>query len=137
MIDHTDNNALNDDMSNLRWSCKALNALNTCDRFRGWSIDNSANPARKFKASVRWLVKAHTLGRFETSEEAGKCYHACKDWLQIAYRKHEYKDKHLVAVWRLIQKMNACKVGTVSSKTDAALRRFEHSMTQLSNYLGL
>ena len=72
LIDHTDNNSLNDHVDNLRWSNKALNALNTSGRFRGWSFDNSRK--NRYKSSVKWLGRGHTIGRFATAEEATEKY---------------------------------------------------------------
>ena len=137
LIDHTDNNSLNDHVSNLRWSNKALNALNTSGRYRGWSFDNSGNRKNNYKASVKWLGKGFTLGRYATAEEATEKYRECKDWVQKAYREHKYVDRHLVVVWRLFQQLKAYEVGADPAVADRQSKQFERSMTQLARYLSI
>jgi hypothetical protein len=98
VIDHIDNNPLNDYIKNLRWSCKSLNALNTDDdQSKGWTLSPRPN---RYKAHIKWMGKVTSLGRYKTKEEATQVYKEIKAWLQIAYRKHEYQDKCLVWAWR-------------------------------------
>ena len=106
-IDHVDNNPLNNNVSNLRWSNHHLNGLNT-ELSKGWTL----NPGRthKFKAHLNWMGCVHTLGRFHTAEEAAACYQECKAWIQVAYREHKYVDSKLVVVWRALRHIQHCEV---------------------------
>ena len=119
LCDHTDNNPLHDQLANLRWSNKPLNALNT-DWGKGWTYEKARN--KPYKAQLRWMGKGHTLGRFATVAEADAAYHSCKDFIQRAFREHKYEDKFLVWAWRAERSMKVFMVGA----TDEDITNYVH-----------
>ena len=96
-IDHIDNDPLNNHCDNLRWSNKHLNALNTGNRYKGWTFERSRN---KYKSHIKWMGRGSTLGRFDTAEEAHECYMECKKFLEWAYREQICEDILLVYEFR-------------------------------------
>ena len=98
-IDHKDNNPLNDNVKNLRWSNRGLNALNTdIGQSRGWSLDKKRT--KPYKAHIRWMGRVTTLGRYKTPEQATAAYLDCKAFIQWAYREQICEDILLVFEWR-------------------------------------
>ena len=110
MVDHKDNNPLNDHINNMWWSNRNLNNLNTT-QFKGWTVDKSCNRKNKYKANVKWMRKAYTLGRFKTAEEAHERYEDCKAWIQTTFRENIYEDEVLVRVYKAHQVMESFKRG--------------------------
>ena len=106
-VDHIDNDPLNNDCDNLRWSNKMLNALNTGNRYKGWTFNESRK--KKYKSSVRWMGRANTLGRFNTAEEAHSAYMECKEFLEWAYRAKVCEDILLVYEFRRLYYPPAAK----------------------------
>ena len=105
LIDHTDNNSLHDNIKNLRWSNYPLNALNTGNLFKGFSIDRSCGRKMIYRAQIRWMGKTTSLDRFDNPKEARDCYYDCKAFIQKSFREHEFEDNRLVDVWRLKRKL--------------------------------
>ena len=72
-IDHQDNNPKNNNIDNLRWSCKSLNALNVdSDRFKGWTFRK--NRSSPYSAQIKWFGATWLIGRFKTPEKAHARY---------------------------------------------------------------
>ena len=127
-IDHTDNDPLNNNVENLRWSNPSLNALNTSDRFKGWTLDNSRT--HPYKAQMKWMGQTGSIGYFKTAAEARARYMECKEWLQQAYRENVYPDKALVWAFRMKKHREAIhpsKVGTPE---------YKRTKTQMKRILG-
>ena len=133
LIDHTDNNSFNNHINNLRWSNTPLNALNT-NCHKGWTLDNSCNRQFKYKGQVKWLGKNHTIGRFKTAKEAEAAYYDCKDWIQLAYREHKYRDTELVRVWRTNHFLKDCQIDADPERHAIAIKNFNRVLTNLRNH---
>lgn len=75
LIDHIDRNIHNNDISNLRWADKSLNAINTNLRktnssgFKGVWYDKKRE---RFEASITIYYKKIFVGYFKTAEEANE-----------------------------------------------------------------
>ena len=109
-IDHKDNNSLNNEISNLHWSCSSLNALNVdSDRFKGWTYRKGRSSP--YATQIKWLGKTWQIGRYKTPEKAHARYLDCKDWLQKAYREHRWCDDALILVYRCFGHLNNWKSG--------------------------
>ena len=136
LVDHMDNNPLNNHISNLRWSNKCLNALNTDkDQSKGYSYYPNSNRVHKYKAHIKWMGSAITLDRFATAEEATACYLECKDWIQREYRTHRYQDKHLVWVFKIIKYSENFLPGADPDKSARASKQYNRRMTAYRKYI--
>ena len=133
LIDHIDNDSFKDHIDNLRWSNTPLNALNT-RVFKGWTLDNFGNRRFKYKAQVKWLQKCYTIGRFKTAKEAEAAYYDCKDWIQLAYREHKYRDTELVRVWRTNHFLKDCQIDADPERHAIAIKNFNRVLTNLRKH---
>ena len=97
-IDHIDNDPLHNHCDNLRWSNRMLNALNTGNRFKGWTFGKFRT--KPYRAQIKWMGRVSSVGRFDTPEEAHKCYMECKKFLEWAYREQICEDILLVYEFR-------------------------------------
>ena len=77
MIDHIDENKINNNVKNLRWAtnqenqCNQSKYKNNTSGFKGVTFHNN-----KFRARININGKKKHLGLFETAEEASKAYEA-------------------------------------------------------------
>ena len=131
-IDHIDNNPMNNDLSNLRWSNRALNALNT-ERSKGWTLDETR--VKPYRAHLKWMGQTTTLGRFNSAQEAQDVYKDCKEFIQKAYRENKYKDEFLVWAWRTQKRMKLFEVGADNLELMNALRQEGRSFSMLVKFM--
>ena len=132
-VDHMDNDPQNNHIDNLRWSCASLNALNTDDRFKGWTLDRART--MPYKSHIKWLGQTTSLGRFKTQEEASARYMECKAWLQVAYREHRWKDKALIWIFRLIKHLGHMRPDHQCPECERTLTQMNRSMANLDQFI--
>ena len=79
MVDHIDENKMNNNIINLRWSTGSQNQFNkdkhknNTTGFKGVSFDK---PRQKYRAQIRINGKGKHLGYFQKPEDASKVYDA-------------------------------------------------------------
>jgi len=89
IIDHIDNNPLNNNVSNLRWASVSQNNCNRgCKNklgMKGVSFDKKRN---LYQVQVKFEGQRYWLGRFKTAEEAFEAYKEKAKELHLEFVKY-------------------------------------------------